>query len=54
MFLFSLSVGFSIAEDKDSNDGAYFVLTHTITDTDMYASEYVPLVLPFIGKYGAR
>ena len=30
---------------------AYFILTHTITDPERYASEYVPLVLPFIAKY---
>ncbi len=30
---------------------AYFILTHTITDLDVYRSEYIPQVLPFIAKY---
>ena len=33
---------------------AYFILTHTITDLDRYRSEYIPLVLPFIAKYGGE
>ena len=33
---------------------AYFILTHTITDIETYYSEYVPMVLPFIAKYGGE
>ena len=54
VFLFSFFMGFAVAQDKDSNKAAYFILTHTITDTEKYSSEYVPLVLPFIAKYGGQ
>ena len=30
---------------------AYFILTHTITDTDRYQQEYIPGVLPFLAKH---
>ena len=30
---------------------AYFILTHTITDTERYREEYIPQVIPFIAKY---
>ena len=30
---------------------AYFILTHTITDLEIYRDEYIPQVLPFISKY---
>ena len=30
---------------------AYFILTHTITDTDRYQKEYIPGVLPFLAKH---
>ncbi len=30
---------------------AYFILTHTITDTDRYQKEYIPAVLPFLAKH---
>jgi uncharacterized protein (DUF1330 family) len=30
---------------------AYFILTHTITDTERYRKEYIPRVLPFLAKY---
>ena len=33
---------------------AYFILTHTITDIETYYSEYVPMVLPFIAKFGGE
>ena len=54
VFILSLFMGFAVAQDKDSNNAAYFILTHTITDTDKYRSDYVPLVLPFIAKYGGQ
>ena len=33
---------------------AYFILTQTITDTDRYANEYIPGVLPFLAKHGGE
>jgi uncharacterized protein (DUF1330 family) len=30
---------------------AYFILTHTITDTDKYREEYIPQVIRFIAKH---
>ena len=30
---------------------AYYILTHTITDTERYREEYIPKVFPFIDKY---
>jgi uncharacterized protein (DUF1330 family) len=30
---------------------AYFILTHTITDTKRYREEYIPKVIPFIAKH---
>ena len=30
---------------------AYFILTHTVTDTERYRNEYIPGVLPFLAKY---
>lgn len=30
---------------------AYFILTHTITDTERYQKEYIPGVMPFLAKY---
>ena len=33
---------------------AYFILTHTITDLEVYRDEYVPQVLPFIAKYNGE
>ena len=30
---------------------AYYILTHTITDTERYQKEYVPGVMPFLAKY---
>jgi len=33
---------------------AYFVLTHTFTDLERYQTEYVPQVIPFIGKYNGE
>jgi uncharacterized protein (DUF1330 family) len=32
---------------------AYFILTHTITDPQKYAQQYIPQVLPFLAKYKA-
>lgn len=53
-FLISFLVGGATAENKQSDMAAYFILTHTITDLGKYGSEYVPLVLPFIAKYGGE
>ena len=33
---------------------AYFILTHTITDTERYREEYIPQVIPFIAKYDGK
>ncbi len=30
---------------------AYYILTHTITDTERYMKEYIPGVMPFLAKY---
>jgi len=30
---------------------AYFILTHTITDTERYQKDYIPGVMPFLAKY---
>ena len=30
---------------------AYYILTHTITDTERYQKEYIPGVMPFLAKY---
>ena len=29
----------------------YYILTHTITDTERYQKEYIPGVMPFLAKY---
>lgn len=33
---------------------AYYILTHTITDTERYRQEYIPQVIPFIAKYNGE
>jgi uncharacterized protein (DUF1330 family) len=33
---------------------AYFILTHTVTDPEKYAREYIPGVMPFLAKYKAE
>jgi hypothetical protein len=33
---------------------AYFILTHTITDTERYRKEYIPRVLPFLANTRAK
>lgn len=30
---------------------AYYILTHTITDPERYAKEYIPGVAPFLAKH---
>ena len=30
---------------------AYYILTHTITDTERYQKEYIPGVMHFLAKY---
>ena len=32
---------------------AYFILTHTVTDAEKYAQQYIPGVMPFLAKYKA-
>ena len=54
VLVLSLLIGNATPESKQSNSNAYFILTHTITNPDRYGSEYVPLVLPFIAKYGGE
>ena len=54
VLVFSFLIGCATTESRQPNKSAYFILTHTITDTDRYGSEYVPLVLPFIAKYGGE
>lgn len=33
---------------------AYYILTQTVTDQKAYSEEYIPGVMPFLGKYGAE
>ncbi len=33
---------------------AYYILTHTITDPERYAAEYIPGVAPFLAKHGGE
>ena len=51
VFIFSLFIGCATAQTKESNIPAYFILTHTITDPDVYVRDYIPQVLTFIAKY---
>ena len=39
------------ALDQEDCMAAYFILTHTIRDTERYQKEYIPGVLPFLAKY---
>lgn len=33
---------------------AYFVLTQQVDDVERYVGEYIPQVMPFLGKHGAE
>ena len=33
---------------------AYYIITHTVTDPQKFAEEYIPGVMPFLAKYKAE